>query len=340
VLETTHHTDDGPRLDDLIDRDERLFVERQPASAALARRAARSLAGGVTSSWQIHRPQVVWGDRGKGSRIWDVDGNEYVDLHGGYGVMLVGHAHPAIVEAVSARIARGSHFAQPTEDAAAVSEELARRFGLPLWRFANSGTEATMDAVHLMRAISGRRKILKIEGAYHGHHDSVMVAVYNGLDELGPPDRPASERSGAGIPREITDLTVVAPYNDLETLEAIVTSHEDDLAGVIVEPVMMNAGIIPPADGYLQGLRDVTRRRGLLLAFDEVKTGLTVSPGGATQRYGVTPDIVCLGKALGGGVAISAVGGTEEVMGHIVDGTYDQVGTFNGNPLAVAGSGC
>src|SRR5205085_11163241 len=121
------------------------------------------------------------------------------------------------------------------------------------------------------------------------------------------------------------------PYNDLETLEAIVTSHEDDLAGVIVEPVMMNAGIIPPADGYLQGLRDVTRRRGLLLAFDEVKTGLTVSPGGATQRYGVTPDIVCLGKALGGGVAISAVGGTEEVIGHIVDGTYDQVGTFNGN---------
>ena len=159
----TRDGNDGPRLDELIRRHERRFLERQPQSATMTEDAARSLAGGVTSSWQITRPQVVWIDRGKGSHVWDVDGNEYVDLHGGYGVMLVGHAHPAIVEAVSARIAEGSHFAQPTEDAAIVSRELGRRFGLPLWRFANSGTEATMDAVHLMRAITGRKKILKIE---------------------------------------------------------------------------------------------------------------------------------------------------------------------------------
>jgi len=336
VLETSRRIDDGPRLDELIRKNERVFVERQPASARLAHRAARSLAGGVTSSWQITRPQVVWIDRGEGSRVWDVDGNEYVDLHGGYGVMLVGHAHPAVVEAVRARIARGSHFAQPTEDAAVVSDELARRFGLPLWRFANSGTEATMDAVHLMRAVSGRRRILKMEGAYHGHHDSVMVSVYNEMDELGPRERPANPRSGAGLPTEITDLTVIAPYNDLHALETIIDRYEDDLAGIIMEPIMMNAGIILPTPGYLQGVRDLTRRRGMLLAFDEVKTGLTVSPGGATERYGVTPDIVCLGKALGGGVVCSAVGGTEDVMARIVDGTYDQVGTFNGNPLAVA----
>jgi glutamate-1-semialdehyde 2,1-aminomutase len=323
-------------LDELIARQERVFVERQPTSAALAARARRSLAGGVTSSWQITRPQVVWMDRGKGSRVWDVDGNEYVDLHGGYGVMLIGHAHPKIIEAVSARIARGSHFAQPTEDAAIVTEELARRFGLPLWRFANSGTEATMDAVHLMRAISGRRKIAKIEGAYHGHHDSVMVSVYNDEAEIGPARRPANPQSGAGLPHELTDLTVVAPFNDLDSLEGIVSEHEGDLAGVILEPVMMNAGIIPPAEGYLRGVRDLTRRHGLLLTFDEVKTGLTVAPGGATERYGVTPDIVCLAKALGGGLPCGAIGGTAEVMAHVVDGAYDQVGTFNGNPLAMA----
>jgi glutamate-1-semialdehyde 2,1-aminomutase len=336
VLETTKTIDDGPRLDDLIRRHEGTFLKRQPASTRLTRRASASLAGGVTSSWQITRPQVVWIDRGQGSRVWDVDGNEYVDLHGGYGVMLVGHAHPAVVDAVSERIRRGSHFAQPTEDAAVVSEELARRFGLPLWRFANSGTEATMDAVHLMRAVTGRRKILKIEGTYHGHHDSVMVSVYNDPDELGPPDRPWSPQSGTGIPTEITDLTVIAPYNDLETLESIVAAHAEELAGIIVEPIMMNAGIIPPVDGYLRGVRDLTRRRGMVLAFDEVKTGLTVAPGGATELLGVTPDIVCVGKALGGGLSCAAVGGSEEVMGRIVDGTYDQVGTFNGNPLAMA----
>src|SRR5438093_4520771 len=324
------------RLDELIAQQERVFVDRQPVSAALAERARRSLAGGVTSSWQVTRPQVVWMDRGKGSRVWDVDGNEYVDLHGGYGVTLVGHAHPRIVEAVSARIGRGSHFAQPTEDAALVTEELARRFGLPLWRFVNSGTEATMDAVHLMRAISGRRKIIKIEGAYHGHHDSVMVSVYNEEEEIGPAARPASPQSGAGLLRELTDLTVVAPFNDLDSLEGIVSEHAGDVAGVIMEPIMMNAGIIPPAQGYLQGVRELTRRHGLLLTFDEVKTGLTVGPGGATRRYGVTPGIVCLGKALGGGLPCGAIGGTVGVMEKVVNGTYDQVGTFNGNPLAMA----
>jgi glutamate-1-semialdehyde 2,1-aminomutase len=333
---TVRDIDDGPKLDELIEREERVFRERQPASAALTERAGHALPGGVTSSWQITRPQVVWIARGKGSRVWDIDGNEYTDLHCGYGVMLVGHAHPRVVEAVAARVGEGSHFAQPTEDAVVVAEELARRFGLPLWRYANSGTEATMDAVHLMRAITGRPKILKIEGSYHGHHDSVMVSVYNETPELGPAARPVSAPSGAGIPREITDLTVVAPYNDLEALGSIVDAHEGELAGIIMEPVMMNAGIIPPADGYLEGVRDLTRRTGLLLAFDEVKSGLTVAPGGATERYGVTPDIVCLAKAMGGGLPCGAIGGTEEVMQHVTEGDYDQVGTFNGNPLTMA----
>src|SRR5437660_8987657 len=190
---TTGLTDtDLDKVDALIEREEAIFLKRQPRSAALARRAARSLAGGVTSSWQISHPQPVWISHGAGSQVFDADGNEYVDLHGGYGVMAVGHAHPAIVRAVSERVARGTHFAQPTEDAVVVAEELARRWGLPLWRFANSGTEATMDAVHLMRAVTGRSKIVKVEGSYHGHHDSVQVSVYESLLDLGPADRPWS----------------------------------------------------------------------------------------------------------------------------------------------------
>jgi glutamate-1-semialdehyde 2,1-aminomutase len=327
---------DLARLDALIEEQERIFLARQPRSAELLRRARGSLAGGVTSSWQISRPQPIWISHGRGSKVHDVDGNEYVDLHGGYGVMAVGHAHPRIVEAVSSRVTRGTHFAQPTEDAIAVAEELGRRFGLPLWRFANSGTEATMDAVHLMRAITGRNKILKIEGTYHGHHDSVQVSVYQLLRELGPPARPDSVPASTGIPRAITDLTVVAQFNDLEAVRTAFEEHPGEIAGMIVEPVMMNAGIILPEPGYLEGIRELTRRNDALLAFDEVKTGFTVGPGGATGWFGVEPDIVCLAKAMGGGVSGAAIGGTAEVMRHIADGSYEQVGTFNGNPLAMA----
>src|SRR5437667_1975120 len=192
---------DARRLDELIAAEERTLLGRQPRSAELARRAAAALAGGVRSSWQISRPQPIWLSHGRGSKVWDVDGNEYVDLHGGYGVMAVGHAHPAIMEAVSRRVGLGTHFAQPTEDALAVAENLAARFGLPLWRFANSGTEATMDAVHLMRSVTGRSRIVKVEGSYHGHHDSVQVSVYQPLDLLGPADRPASVPASSGIPK-------------------------------------------------------------------------------------------------------------------------------------------
>src|SRR5499433_692506 len=199
----------------VIAEQERIFTERQPESARMAARARGSLAGGVTSSWQITSPQPVWLSHGRGSKIYDVDGNEYVDLHGGYGAALAGHAHPAIVEAVRGQVARGTHFAQPTEDALVVADELARRFSQPLWRFGNSGTEATMDAIHLMRAITGRDLIIKVEGCYHGHHDSVQVSVYPEPDQTGPADRPASVPASAGIPRVLTDLTLIVGFNDL-----------------------------------------------------------------------------------------------------------------------------
>jgi len=326
---------DDDQLERLIAEQERIFLARQPAAARWHRRGVGSLAGGVTSSWQITRPQPIWLSHGRGSRLWDVDAHEYVDFHGGYGVGLAGHAHPAIVRAITERVALGTHFAQPTSDAPIVSEELARRFGLPIWRFGNSGTEATMDAVHLMRAITRRDRIIKFEGAYHGHHDSVQVSV---LPEtgLGPDRRPNRVPASSGIPRAMIDLTLVAPFNDLEAVETLFDQYPGEIAGVIIEPVMMNCGIIAAEPEFLAGIRALTRRQGALLTFDEVKTGLTVHPGGAAGSLGVTPDIICLAKALGGGVPISAIGGTRDVMDHIARGEYEQVGTFNGNPLALA----
>ena len=323
-------------IDDIIAQQEKIFVERQPESSRLADRARHSLAGGVTSSWQITVPQAVWLSHGEGSRIWDVDGTEYVDLHGGYGAGLAGHGHPAIVEAVAGQAARGTHFAQPTRTAIAVAEELARRFGLPLWRFANSGTEATMDAVHLMRAITGRDLIIKVEGCYHGHHDSVQVSVNPEADEVGAADRPARVPASTGIPRAIRDLTLVVGFNDLDSVAALLGEHAGQVAGMIIEPIMMNAGIVLPEPGYLAGLKDLLHAHGALLTFDEVKTGLTAGPGGAARITGVTPDIMCLAKAIGGGIAVAAVGGTAEVMAHVAEGDYEMVGTFNGNPLAMA----
>ncbi len=334
--ERAGHVVADAKLAEIIAAQEEIFVARQPNSAHLAQAAQQHLAGGVTSSWQITVPQPVWLSHGYGSKVYDVDGNEYVDLHGGYGAALAGHGHPAIQEAITAQSARGTHFAQPTPNALAVARELARRFGLPRWRFANSGTEATMDAVHLMRSITGRDLIIKIEGCYHGHHDSVQVSVMPDLEDAGPQERPNSAPSSTGIPKAITDLTLIATFNDLSSVERLLDEHEDQVAGMIIEPIMMNAGIIKPEPGYLESLKTLLRSRGALLTFDEVKTGLTVGPGGVTRQQDVQPDLITLAKSLGGGVSVAAIGGTEAVMDHVASGGYEMVGTFNGNPLAMA----
>jgi glutamate-1-semialdehyde 2,1-aminomutase len=332
----------GPRtevpvdLPDIIAQQEEIFAKRQPESRRMASRAGHALAGGVTSSWQITRPQPVWLSHGKGSKIYDVDGNEYVDLHGGYGAGLAGHGHPAIVEAVRGQVAIGTHFAQPTHTAILVAEGLSRRFGLSQWRFANSGTEATMDAVHLMRAITGRDLIIKVEGCYHGHHDSVQVSVCPEADEVGPAMRPNQVPSSTGIPQAIMNLTLVVGFNDLDGVARLLDENPGQIAGMIIEPIMMNAGIILPEPGYLAGLKKLLNSHGAYLTFDEVKTGLTAGPAGATGVTGIVPDIICLAKAIGGGIAVAAIGGSAEVMAHVNDGEYEMVGTFNGNPLAMA----
>ncbi len=322
-------------LDEIIENEERILMSRVPKSVEMHQQASKSIPGGVPSSWASSRPTPIWVSHGKGQHVWDVDGNKYVDFHAGYGANVVGHANPAVVAAVQQRVTLGTHFAQPTPDVIVVAEALAKRFGLPKWRFSNSGSEATMDAIHLMRAVSGRDLIIKIEGSYNGHHDSVLVSIFRSTSELGPQQEPWRV-PGAGVPQAIADCVRIVPYNDLDALERTLTMYAGEIAGMILEPMMMNAGIIAPQDGYLKGVREITKRHGVLLAFDEVKTGLVVHHGGATKLYGVTPDIICLAKALGGGVPCGAIGGTDEVMSAITDGRYNQVGTFNGNPLTMA----
>jgi len=327
---------DAERVKTLIASEEEAFRAGRRRSDELWREARRGGPRGVPSSFQDAAPQPIFADRGQGSKIWDVDGNEYVDFHNGFGVMVVGHAHPLIVKAVSERIARGSHFAQPGPDVAAVAGELARRFGQPQWRFTNSGTESTLDAVRLARAFTGRERILKIEASYHGHHDSLMVSVEPDPKLMGPADAPASVPQSEGIPRALVDLVTVVPFNDLPALEGAFSRHSGEVAALIVEPAMMNVGIVLPDTGYLEAAKEIVHRHGALLIFDEVKTGVTIAPGGASERFGVTPDIVALAKAIGGGLPCGAVGGREDVMALIEEKRVAQMGTFNGNPLTIA----
>jgi glutamate-1-semialdehyde 2,1-aminomutase len=324
------------RVAELIAKEEAAFRKRRPRSDAMWQEARRVIPRGVPSTFQDAAPQPLFVDRGKGSRVWDVDGNEYVDFHNGFGVMVVGHAHPQIVQAITERAARGTHFAQPVADDAVVATELVRRFQQPLWRFTNSGTESTLDAVRIARGFTGRDRILKIEASYHGHHDALSVSVEPPPDLMGPADAPVSVPHSAGIPQAVVDLTTVVPFNNLPAMERAFERHQGEVAAVILEPVMMNIGIVPPDPGYLAAVRDLAHRHGALLIFDEVKTGVTIAPGGATERFGVTPDLTALAKAIGGGLPCGAIGGRADVMATIEDKRVIQLGTFNGNPLTMA----
>ena len=326
------------RVTELTAREEARFRAARPRSQQLWSEARELLPRGVPSSFQDAAPQPVFIERGKGSRVWDVDGNEYVDFHNGFGVMVVGHAHPKITEAVKRRVDLGSHFAQPVEDDVAVARELARRFHLPQWRFTNSGTESTLDAVRIARGFTGRERLIKIEASYHGHHDALMVSVEPPPDLMGPADAPASVPQSEGIPKSTVELTTVVPFNDLAAMERAFERHRGEVAAVIVEPAMMNVGIVLPDQGFLAGVKELAHKHGALLIFDEVKTGVTIASGGATERFGVMPDVIALAKAIGGGLPCGAVGGRADVMGVIEDKRVAQMGTFNGNPLTMAAS--
>jgi glutamate-1-semialdehyde 2,1-aminomutase len=323
------------RAKQIGEQETRTLLARTPRSAALHARAVRSLPLGVASSFQAGSPYPIAVARGRGSRVWDVDGHEYVDLHGGFGANVVGHAHPALVDAVGGAAATGTHFAAPTEVTVRFAEELCRRFGLDQVRFGNSGTEVTADAIRLSRAATGRDTVLKIEGSYHGHHDAVMFSVVPNADQMGGRDRPACLPMSRGIPADTARHVRVVPFNDLPALERVLTDHGAEIACLIMEPVMMNVGLVLPEPGYLAGVRDACRRAGVVLVFDEVKSGVTIAPGGATERFGVQPDLVCVAKAIAGGVPTAAFGGRAELMALIGRGVAQQ-GTFNGNPLVAA----
>jgi glutamate-1-semialdehyde 2,1-aminomutase len=329
---------DRARIKELTEREGKRLDEATSTSKAMFERARAVMPGGVPSSYQSREPWPIYLERGEGAVVWDVDGRQLWDFHNGFGSMPQGHAHPAIVKAVEERVRLGTQFAAPTEDGIEVAEELARRFGLSKWRFNNSGSEATMDAIRIARGLTGRDTILKIFGSYHGHHDAVMVAVGDVDTNVDPDDIPSTPYGG-GVPQAVADLTVAVPFNDAGALARRIERLEAEgrkPACLIMEAALMNIGVVMPENGYLEAVRDITKRHDVVLIFDEVKTGLAIAAGGATERFGVKPDMLTLAKTLGGGLPSGAIGGTEEVMSVVEDGTVYQVGTFNGNPLTMA----
>lgn len=330
---------DRDRIAKLTEREAKTLDQRTQGSRELYERARGPLSGGVASSYQSRDPWPIYLERGKGPKVWDVDGHELYDFHNGFGSMVQGHAHPAIGRAVSTRYDSGTHFAAPTEDAVVVGEELARRFRLPKWRYTNSGSESTMDAIRIARAFTGRENILKIFGSYHGHHDAVMVSIGVEYDRIGPREAPFSLAYGGGIPGSTVELTHAVHFNEPEAMEARIVALDEEgkkPACVIMEAAMMNLGVVLPEPGYLEAVREITARHGVVLIFDEVKTGICIAAGGAVEKWGVVPDMVTLAKALGGGLPTGAIGMSEEIAAVVEDGTVYQVGTYNGNPLGMA----
>jgi glutamate-1-semialdehyde 2,1-aminomutase len=309
----------------------RLF-ERTPGSARLYERARRVLPFGVVSSFQKGSPYPIYVSRGKGSHIWDQDGTEYTDFHGGFGAMVVGHAHPRVVEAIHEASSRGTHFAVTTEEGVAFGEAICKRFKLDMLRFTNSGTESTMDAIRVARAATGRDVICKIEGSYHGHHDAVMFSIVPNADVMGGRERPAKAPVSRGLVKDAHRYIEVVPFNDADALERLLSEKGQEIACLIMEPAMMNIGIVVPQPGYLQRVRELCTRHGVVFIFDEIKSGFTIAAGGATERFGVQPDLVCLAKAISGGLPAAAFGGREDLM-RLIEQGVSQMGTYNGNPL-------
>jgi len=302
-------------------------------SQALFVAAQRVIPGGVNSPVRAFRAvggQPLFIARGQGPYLYDADGNRYIDYVLSWGPLILGHAHPQVVEALKKAVERGTSYGAPTALETRLAELIRELMpACEMIRFVNSGTEATMTALRLARAFTGRDKIIKFEGCYHGHADMLLVKAGSGVATLGLPDSP-------GVPRGAVQDTLVAPYNSLETVQALFDANPGQIAAVIVEPVAGNMGVVPPAEGFLAGLRELTRQHGALLIFDEVMTGFRVALGGAQTLYGVTPDLTTLGKVIGGGLPVGAYAGRAEIMQLVAPaGAMYQAGTLSGNPLAM-----
>ena len=302
-------------------------------SAAAFREAKTLMPGGVNSPVRSYRsvdcdpPFIAWAE---GSRIYDIDGNEYIDYVGSWGPMIVGHAHPKVVKALQEAVTRGTSYGAPTLAESELAKLVRQIYpSMELLRMVNSGTEATMSALRLARGFTRRDKIVKFIGCYHGHSDGLLVKAGSGLATFGVPDSP-------GVPKNVAADTITVPYNDSDAIAAVMTEHGQEIAAVIVEPVAGNMGLVLPESGYLEKLRQLTTESGALLIFDEVMCGFRASLGGAQAAYGVTPDLTCLGKIIGGGLPVAAYGGRRDIMSFISPaGPVYQAGTLSGNPLAM-----
>ncbi|MEA5505503.1 glutamate-1-semialdehyde 2,1-aminomutase [Halotia wernerae UHCC 0503] len=295
--------------------------------------AQNLMPGGVSSPVRAFKSvggQPIVFDRVQGAYIWDVDGNQYIDYVGTWGPAICGHAHPEVIRALHEALEKGTSFGAPSVLENVLAEMVIDAVpSIEMVRFVNSGTEACMSVLRLMRAFTQREKIIKFEGCYHGHADMFLVKAGSGVATLGLPDSP-------GVPKSATISTLTAPFNDLEAVKALFEENRDEIAGVILEPVVGNAGFIPPDAGFLEGLRELTQEHGALLVFDEVMTGFRIAYGGAQEKFGVTPDLTTLGKIIGGGLPVGAYGGRRDVMSMIAPaGPVYQAGTLSGNPLAM-----
>ena len=306
---------------------------KRDKSLALFKAAQKVMPGGVNSPVRAFRAvggEPVFIDSAKGCLLYDADGNEYIDYVLSWGPMIAGHAHPKVTEALREAVTKGTSFGAPT----ALEIELTTMVrdvypSMELIRLVNSGTEATMSAIRLARAYTGRDKILKFEGCYHGHADSLLVKAGSGATTLGIPDSP-------GVPADFARNTITAPFNNFSSVKNIMEKNGSEIACIIIEPVPGNMGVVPPAEGYLKMLREVTRQYGTLLIFDEVMSGFRVAYGGAQELYGITPDLTCLGKVIGGGLPVGAYGGRTDIMERIApSGPVYQAGTLSGNPLSM-----
>ena len=320
---------------DLWEDVESAYRERTPASERAYGELYEHVPAGVASTYRAFEPYPMVIDRADGPYLYDVDGNRYVDYDLNNGAGMVGHNHPVVTEAISDQLERGTLYTHPHELLGEAARAIKDRWDpIDLVRFTNSGTESTMHAIRVARAYTGRDKLLKIEGSYHGAHDAVLVSKAVPAHKLGHPKRPATVIESDGVPEAIADTVEVAPWNDLEAVEAIMKEHVNEIGALIVEPIVMNVGVTQPHGEFLEGLRELCDEYNVVLIFDEVKTGVKIAPGGATEYYDVEPDLVTLAKSIGGNYPVGAFGGREEIMREI-ENNAAHFGTYNGNPLVL-----
>ena len=317
------------------DKEMEKLEKRTSKSFAIYKKAKGDVPFGVHSTYRYSDPYPIYFTRSKGTRLWDVDGNEYTDYNMGFGVLVAGHAHPAVVRAIKEQAAKGSDFGFEWDQTPKYARMLCERFGVDQVSLSNTGGEATMHATRFARSFTGRNKIVKFEGCYHGGNETLLVSVKPSRAKEGDARFPNVVPSSLGTPEGFYKNTLVAPFNDLEAVEEIVRKNSEDVAGMILEPIPMNMGFILPKQGFLEGLRNLADQYGFVLIFDEIKT-CGKFYGGIREYVDVKPDLITLGKAIGGGVPISAVGGKRKIMETIVPGVVSHAGTFNSNPLCVA----